>query len=47
MKNNETGGWRAFFKLDIPAETNLLELMMELKDKEKVISERWMYQWRR
>lgn len=47
MKNNETGGWRAFFKLDIPDTTNLLEIMMELKAGDKVISERWMYQWRR
>jgi glucans biosynthesis protein len=47
MRNNETGGWRAFFKLDVPATTNLLEIMMELKDGTKVISERWMYQWRR
>jgi periplasmic glucans biosynthesis protein len=47
MRNSETGGWRAFFKLDIPEETNLLELTMELKDDKKVISERWMYQWRR
>ncbi len=47
MKNNETGGWRAFFKLDVPAATNLLEIMLELKDEKTVISERWMYQWRR
>jgi glucans biosynthesis protein len=47
MKNSETGGWRAFFKLDIPEKTNLLELMCELKNGPKVISERWMYQWRR
>jgi glucans biosynthesis protein len=31
----------------VPATTNLLEIMMELKDGTKVISERWMYQWRR
>ena len=47
MKNNETGGWRAFFKIDVPETTNLMEIMMELKDAKKVISERWMYQWRR
>jgi glucans biosynthesis protein len=47
MHNRETGGWRAFFKLDIPAQTNLLEMMCEMKDGSKVISERWMYQWRR
>ena len=47
MRNTETGGWRAFFKLDIPESTNLMEIMMELKDDKKVISERWMYQWRR
>jgi glucans biosynthesis protein len=47
MRNAETGGWRAFFKLDVPEKTNLLELMSELKDGKQVISERWMYQWRR
>ncbi len=47
MRNNETGGWRAFFKLDVPEKTNLLEIMMEMKDGTQVISERWMYQWRR
>lgn len=47
MFNRETGGWRAFFKLDIPEKTNLLEMMCELKDGSKVISERWMYQWRK
>lgn len=47
MRNNQTDGWRAFFKLDIPDDTNLLEIMMEMKDGQKVISERWMYQWRR
>jgi glucans biosynthesis protein len=47
MFNPETGGWRAFFKLDVPAKTNLLEMTSELKDGDKVISERWMYQWRR
>jgi len=47
MRNSETGGWRAFFKLDVPEATNLLEIMMEMKEGKKVISERWMYQWRR
>lgn len=52
MKNPETGGWRAFFKLDIPDKTNILEMNCELLDKDKdgktkLISERWMYQWRR
>ena len=47
MKNSETGGWRAFFKLDVPEKTNLLEITMELKEGKQVISERWMYQWRR
>lgn len=47
MHNAETGGWRAFFRLDIPEKTNLLELMCEMKDGGQVISERWMYQWRR
>jgi glucans biosynthesis protein len=47
MFNPETGGWRAFFKLDVPPQTHLLEMMCEMKDGDKVISERWMYQWRR
>lgn len=47
MKNPETGGWRAFFKLGIPDSSNLLEMSCELMDKDKLISERWMYQWRR
>jgi glucans biosynthesis protein len=47
MANSETKGWRAFFKIDVPADTNLLEMSAELKDGTKVISERWMYQWRR
>lgn len=47
MANGETKGWRAFFKIDVPADTNLLEMSAELKDGTKVISERWMYQWRR
>lgn len=47
MPNSETGGWRAFFKLDIPEKTNLLELSCELKQDTRAISERWMYQWRR
>lgn len=48
MRNAESGGWRAFFKLDVPAETSLLELTCELQDQAgKAISERWHYQWRR
>ncbi len=47
MYNAETKGWRAFFRLAIPAATNLMEMTCELKDKDAVISERWMYQWRR
>ena len=47
MYNAETKGWRAFFKLDIPDKTNLLELACELKQDTRAISERWMYQWRR
>ncbi|HCN30822.1 MAG TPA: glucan biosynthesis protein G [Verrucomicrobiales bacterium] len=47
MRNAESGGWRAFFKLDVPADTALLELICELHDGPLVISERWQYQWRR
>ena len=47
MANPETGGWRAFFKLDIVPETKLLEMTCDLMDDKKPISERWSYQWRR
>jgi periplasmic glucans biosynthesis protein len=47
MFNPETSGWRAFFKLDVPEKTNLLEISCELKQDTRAISERWMYQWRR
>jgi periplasmic glucans biosynthesis protein len=47
MKNPETGGWRAFFKLDVPEKTNLLEMSTELKDGTTSLSERWVYQWRK
>lgn len=48
IRNPESGGWRAFFRLDVPDKTNLMELTCELKDKEgKPVSERWSYQWRR
>jgi glucans biosynthesis protein len=42
MPNPETGGWRAFFKLDIPDKTSHLELSCELKQDTRAISERWM-----
>lgn len=47
MLNPETGGWRAFFKLDIPPTTKLLELTCDLLDDKQPLSERWDYQWRR
>lgn len=47
MLNPQTGGWRAFFKLQIPESTNLLEMTCELLQDGKPISERWTYQWRR
>ena len=47
MYSRETKGWRAFFKLDVPEKTNLVEMTCDLKDGDKAISERWMYQWRR
>jgi glucans biosynthesis protein len=47
MYNEETKGWRAFFRLDIPQNQSMLELTAELKNGQDVISERWMYQWRR
>lgn len=47
MFNPETGGWRAFFKLEIPPDTKLLEMTCELLQDKKPISERWSYQWRR
>ncbi len=45
MANPETGGWRAFFKLDIPPDTKLLEMTCDLLEDKKPISERWTYQW--
>ncbi len=47
MKNPESKGWRAFFKLVVPDEAALMELSCELKAGERVISEKWVYQWRR
>jgi periplasmic glucans biosynthesis protein len=47
MANAETGGWRAFFKLDVPPTATVLEMSCELKDGEKTISERWVNQWRK
>ncbi|TLD68500.1 glucan biosynthesis protein [Phragmitibacter flavus] len=47
MFNPQTGGWRAFFKLDIPPSTKLLEMTCELLQDGKPLSERWTYQWRR
>ncbi|MES2597492.1 MAG: glucan biosynthesis protein [Verrucomicrobiota bacterium] len=47
MYSRETKGWRAFFKIDVPEKTNLIEMTCDLKDGDKPISERWMYQWRR
>jgi glucans biosynthesis protein len=47
MRSSETGGWRAFFKLDVPEKTQLIEMSCDLLDGKKPISERWMYQWRR
>ena len=46
MLNPETGGWRAFFKMDIPPDTHLLELGCELFDDKQPLSERWVYQWK-
>lgn len=47
MKNPQTGGWRAFFKLDVPDETKLLEMSLDLLRDGEPVSERWLYQWRR
>ena len=47
MANPETGGWRAFFKLDIPSKTKLLEMTCELSSGKQPLSERWVYQWKR
>jgi glucans biosynthesis protein len=47
MRNAESGGWRAFFKLDVPEKTNLIEMSCDLHDGGKPLAERWMYQWRR
>jgi len=47
MANPQTGGWRAFFRLDIPPDTKLLEMTCDLLDGKQPLSERWNYQWRR
>lgn len=47
MRSSETGGWRAFFKLDVPEKTKIIEMSCDLLDGKKPMSERWMYQWRR
>ena len=47
MANPETGGWRAFFKLDIQPAVKLLEMTCELTDGKQPLSERWVYQWKR
>lgn len=47
MLNPETGGWRAFFKLDAPPALKVLEMTCELTDGKQPLSERWTYQWKR
>jgi glucans biosynthesis protein len=47
MANPQTGGWRAFFRLDIAPETKLLEMTCDLMNDKAPLSERWNYQWRR
>jgi glucans biosynthesis protein len=46
MLNTETGGWRAFFKMEIPPTTHLLELTCDLLEDKQPVSERWTYQWK-
>ena len=47
MANPETGGWRAFFKMDVTSDVKLVEMNCELTDGKQPISERWTYQWKR
>ncbi len=47
IANAESGGWRAFFKMDVPPGLKLLEMTCELSDGKKPMSERWTYQWKR
>ncbi len=47
MKNPETHGWRAFFQIRVPPESNLIEMSAELQKDKAPISETWTYQWRR
>jgi glucans biosynthesis protein len=47
MANPQTNGWRAFFRLEIPPDTKLLEMTCDLMDDKQPLSERWNYQWRR
>ena len=44
---SETGGWRAFFKLDAPPSLKLLEMTCDLSYNKQPFSERWTYQWTR
>jgi glucans biosynthesis protein len=46
MLNTETGGWRAFFKMEIPPTTHHLELTCDLLEDKQPMSERWTYQWK-
>ncbi len=47
IANAESGGWRAFFKMDVPPGLKLLEMTCELSDGKQLMSERWSYQWKR
>jgi glucans biosynthesis protein len=47
MANPETGGWRAFFKMDVPPSLKLLEMTCDLSYNKQPFSERWTYQWTR
>jgi periplasmic glucans biosynthesis protein len=47
MPNPETGGWRAFFKMDAPPSLKLLEMTCDLSYNKQPFSERWTYQWTR
>lgn len=47
IANTESGGWRAFFKMDVPPGLKLLEMTCELSDGKQPMSERWTYQWKR
>jgi periplasmic glucans biosynthesis protein len=47
QKNPHTGGWRAFFRVNIEDKTESLELSCRLLENKQPVSERWSYLWKK